>query len=83
MKEARLSNYLPQVLLNILPHDIPIISNKIRHIQQSILLFFDLSMAFNNSSRNNANPTLLCQILVLLQVCFPLLAQADKTRVFW
>lgn len=39
-------------------------------------------MTLNNRSRNNANPTLFREILILLEICFPLVAKTSKRWVF-
>lgn len=80
-QEARSEN-IPQVLLDVLPHYTPILIDEIRHIQQLVLLFLILSMALNNSSWHNADPTLFRKVLIFLKVRLPLVAQVNESGFF-
>jgi hypothetical protein len=73
---------IPQILLNVLPHDLPLLPDEIRHIQQPILFLLLAAMALNNRTRHNADPAFFSQLLVLLEIRLPLIAQAGERRVF-
>ena len=47
---------VPQILFDVLPHYLPILSDKVRNIQQPILFLFLATMPFHNRARHNANP---------------------------
>lgn len=46
----------PQILLNVLPHYIPLLPNEIRHIQQPILFLLLTAVPFHNRTWHNTDP---------------------------
>ncbi len=71
---------IPKILLLILPQYFPIIPNKIRHIDQPILLRCRILMSLHNGPRYNTDITLLCQRPILVEVQFPLIAELAEAR---
>ena len=47
---------VPQILLDVLPHCLPLLPDEIRNIQQPILFLLLTAMSFNDRARHNANP---------------------------
>jgi hypothetical protein len=75
--DARMED-IPQVLLNIFANDFALMVDKVRYVEQLIFLRLLLRMRFHNGARLDANPALLRQLLVLVQIRLPLVAQADE-----
>jgi hypothetical protein len=72
---------VPQILLNVLPHYLPLLPDEIRNIQQPILLLLLTTVPFNNRTRYNTDPAFFRQLLVLLEIRLPLIAQPGERRI--
>ena len=72
---------VPQILLDVLPHYLPLLPNEIRNIQQPILLLLLAPVPFDNRTRHNTDPAFFGQLLVLLEIRLPLIAQPGECRI--
>ena len=62
------TSYIPKILLHLLPPDHPLMIDKIRHIQQLLLLFLFVGVAFHNRSRDDADAAFPRQVFVFFKV---------------
>ena len=73
--------YIPEVLLLIPPQYLPIIPNKVRYINQPILLRLRILLSLHNSPGYDTYIMLLGQGPILVEIRLPLIADVAEARV--